>query len=99
MVSPPTLLVSLSPPLTRRFAPRLASLADMDSYVHRIGRTGRAGKTGTSVSFFVPSKNARLARELIEILNRTSQVIPDELSNCAGGSYRKGGGGGRGGRR
>jgi len=72
---------------------------DMDSYVHRIGRTGRAGMTGTSVSFFVPSKNARLARELIEILNRTSQVIPDELSNCAGGSYRKGGGGGRGGRR
>ena len=60
---------------------------DMDSYVHRIGRTGRAGKKGTSVSFFVPSKNARLARELIEILNRTEQQIPDQLASCAGGSY------------
>ena len=64
---------------------------DMDSYVHRIGRTGRAGKKGTSVSFFVPSKNARLARELIEILNRTEQVIPEQLASCAGGSYRSSG--------
>ena len=68
---------------------------DMDSYVHRIGRTGRAGKKGTAVSFFVPKKNGRLARELIEIMNRTDQVIPDGLSNCAGGSYKSGGGRGR----
>merc|ERR1712194_879279 len=52
---------------------------DMESYIHRIGRTGRAGKKGMAVSFFVGEKNARMARELIEILNRTEQVIPPEL--------------------
>ena len=25
---------------------------DVESYVHRIGRTGRAGKTGRSITFF-----------------------------------------------
>merc|ERR1719355_65685 len=27
---------------------------DFDTYVHRIGRTGRAGKTGRATAFFVP---------------------------------------------
>lgn len=57
---------------------------DMESYVHRIGRTGRAGKKGTAVSFFVPQKNGRMARDLIEILNRTNQNIPSELQGMAG---------------
>lgn len=77
---------------------------EMDSYIHRIGRTGRAGKKGVAVSFFVGAKNARLARELIEILNRTTQVIPPELQALAsthrqGGGGRSGGGGRGGGRR
>merc|ERR1719491_2587067 len=67
---------------------------DMESYIHRIGRTGRAGKKGNATSFFVPEKNGRVAQELIEILSRTTQKIPDELRNCQG--Y---GGGGRGRRR
>mmetsp|Transcript_35272 Transcript_35272/g.81681 ORF Transcript_35272/g.81681 Transcript_35272/m.81681 type:complete len:309 (-) Transcript_35272:86-1012(-) len=67
---------------------------DMETYVHRIGRTGRAGKKGVAVSFFVAQKNARMARELIEILNRTSQYIPPELQ-----AAQYSGGGGRGGRR
>jgi len=54
---------------------------DMESYVHRIGRTGRAGKKGLAVSFFVSLKNGRLAKDLIECLNKTSQVIPTELQN------------------
>lgn len=66
---------------------------DMESYIHRIGRTGRAGKKGFAVSFFVPMKNGRMARELVEILNRTKQHIPTELQNsCASASF---GGGGR----
>jgi ATP-dependent RNA helicase DDX5/DBP2 len=67
---------------------------DMESYIHRIGRTGRAGKKGTAVSFFVAEKNGRMAKELIEILSRTNQNIPSELYSCSGPPK----GGGRGGR-
>jgi superfamily II DNA/RNA helicase len=69
---------------------------EMESYIHRVGRTGRAGKKGLAVSFFVPEKNGRLARELIEILNRSRQVVPPQLQSL--GSFSGGGGGGRGGR-
>ena len=68
---------------------------DMESYVHRIGRTGRAGKKGIAVSFFVADKNARLAKDLVEILNRTSQNIPPELQ-ALGSFSGRGGGRGRG---
>ena len=39
---------------------------DFDSYVHRIGRTGRAGHTGLATSLFVPGEapkqgNGRIA--------------------------------------
>lgn len=65
----------------------------------RIGRTGRAGKKGFAVSFFVAEKNGRLSRELIEILNRTEQNIPPELKSLgsfsSGGRGRGRGGGGR----
>ena len=68
----------------------------MENYIHRIGRTGRAGKKGNAVSFFVAEKNARSARELIEALNRTQQVIPPELQALASFSGGRGKGGGRG---
>merc|ERR1719162_2493333 len=68
---------------------------DMESYIHRIGRTGRAGKKGKAVSFFVAQKNARVARELIDILNRTQQHVDPALMGMQSFS----GGGGRGRRR
>merc|ERR1712238_160488 len=68
---------------------------DMESYIHRIGRTGRAGKKGKAVSFFVPMKNGRVAKELIEILNRTQQHVDPALMGMQSFS----GGGGRGRRR
>lgn len=73
---------------------------DLDSFVHRCGRTGRAGKKGYAVSFFVPEKDQRLARELVQILARSEQAIPPQLQALA--SFSGGGGGrgrGRGGRR
>jgi ATP-dependent RNA helicase DDX5/DBP2 len=64
--------------------------------VHRVGRTGRAGKKGTAISFFVAEKNGRMARELIEILKKSAQTVPPELSALAAFSGGGRGGGGRG---
>lgn len=64
----------------------------IEDYVHRIGRTGRAGALGESVSFFT-DKNSRMAKELVEILHEAGQQIPPQLASVAGsGGY---GGGGR----
>ena len=41
---------------------------DIDDYVHRIGRTGRAGKKGLATAFFT-DKDAGLAKGLAELLS------------------------------
>ncbi|EAL66522.1 hypothetical protein DDB_G0281925 [Dictyostelium discoideum AX4] len=72
---------------------------NIEDYVHRIGRTGRAGKTGDAWSY-VTTQTPNL-RDLVKILQRTNQKIPDFLEKFAVHS-RQGisryGGGGRGGR-
>lgn len=66
---------------------------NLEDYVHRIGRTGRAGRTGTAITFFTPA-DSKKARELIELLRKTNQVVPKDLMDMmSGGGY----GGGRGG--
>ncbi len=46
---------------------------NIEEYVHRVGRTGRAGKTGTAISYF--SRNDwGSAKELIPILEEAGQV-------------------------
>lgn len=69
---------------------------NMEDYIHRCGRTGRAGAKGTAVSFFT-SKHARLARELCKILTESGNKVPPELSalNSYGGGGGSYGGGGR----
>lgn len=47
-------------------------------YVHRIGRTGRAGKEGTAITFFTEHDKAR-SGELINILKAAKQPVPDAL--------------------
>ncbi|CAE6482534.1 unnamed protein product [Rhizoctonia solani] len=76
--------------------------SDIDDYVHRIGRTGRAGNTGTSTAFFNRG-NKNIVRELIVLLREANQEVPAWLDTVAsesafGGGGRGGRGGGRGGR-
>ena len=78
--------------------------SDIDDYVHRIGRTGRAGNTGVSTAFFNRG-NKNIVRDLVELLREANQEIPGWLETVAheasfggGGGYRGRGGRGRGGR-
>lgn len=51
----------------------------IEDYVHRIGRTGRAGKYGTAISFFSVSEDAKLANDLVKILEEAKQEVPPEI--------------------
>ncbi|NXP73247.1 DDX43 helicase, partial [Ramphastos sulfuratus] len=46
---------------------------NIEEYVHRIGRTGRAGRTGVALTL-VTESDWRVAPKLIEILERANQV-------------------------
>lgn len=50
----------------------------VEDYVHRIGRTARAGAKGTAVSFFT-NKNARMAADLVKVLRESKQEVPEKL--------------------
>ncbi|CEJ90598.1 Putative ATP-dependent RNA helicase dbp2 [[Torrubiella] hemipterigena] len=62
-----------------------------EDYIHRIGRTGRAGANGTAITFFT-TDNQKQARELVGVLQEAKQQIDPRLAEMA----RFGGGGGRG---
>merc|ERR1712070_509508 len=50
----------------------------IEDYVHRIGRTGRAGKTGLSITFFQPSDKSH-AGELQQVMKQAGQTPPEAL--------------------
>lgn len=64
----------------------------VEDYIHRIGRTGRAGATGEAYTFFT-SADGKHARELIQVLTDSGQAVPPKLASLA--MYSRGGGGGR----
>ncbi|KAG5673977.1 hypothetical protein PVAND_003973 [Polypedilum vanderplanki] len=78
---------------------------NIEEYVHRVGRTGRAGRKGVSLSF-VTRSDWSVAKELIEILEEANQEVPEELlemskrfeARKAREPMRGGGGRGRGNR-
>jgi len=77
-----------------------------EDYVHRIGRTGRAGAKGYAITFMT-GQDASKARGIMEVMERTNQEITQDLLKMAGSAPPPGGhrmrgsrgGGGRGGRR
>ncbi|KAF5186645.1 Dead-box atp-dependent rna helicase [Thalictrum thalictroides] len=50
-----------------------------EDYVHRIGRTGRAGKKGVAHTFFM-QENKGLAGELVNVLREAGQIVPSDLT-------------------
>merc|ERR1719281_2049665 len=48
-----------------------------EDYVHRIGRTGRAGAKGYAVTFMSRGDGGK-ARGLVDVMTRTGQEIPRE---------------------
>ncbi|KAI4320650.1 hypothetical protein MLD38_034107 [Melastoma candidum] len=54
----------------------------VEDYVHRIGRTGRAGASGVSYTFF-GEQDAKYASELIKILEGANQRVPTEIRDMA----------------
>ncbi|KAK2794084.1 ATP-dependent RNA helicase dbp2 [Onygenales sp. PD_12] len=63
-----------------------------EDYVHRIGRTGRAGAKGTAITLFT-TDNAKQARDLVGILTESKQQIDPRLAEMV--RYGGGGGGNR----
>jgi len=69
--------------------------SQVEDYVHRVGRTGRAGAKGRAITFFTVD-DARKAPALIALLRESHQEIPPELqrmvsyvsSGSAGGNSR-----------
>ena len=52
----------------------------IENYTHRIGRTGRAGRKGTAVSFLT-SDDRDIMYELKELLIESKNHVPDTLAN------------------
>ncbi|KAI9286830.1 P-loop containing nucleoside triphosphate hydrolase protein [Umbelopsis sp. AD052] len=55
---------------------------DIDSHVHRIGRTGRAGEKGTAHTLIV-SKEDKFASDLVQHLESSGTPVPRELMQVA----------------
>ncbi|TGO06973.1 hypothetical protein BTUL_0365g00020 [Botrytis tulipae] len=53
----------------------------VEDYVHRIGRTGRAGKDGLAITLFTEHDKAQSGARfsLINVLKAANQPVPDEL--------------------
>lgn len=52
----------------------------LEDYVHRVGRTGRAGNKGTAYTFITPEE-CQYASDLIRALENSGSKVPADLIN------------------
>lgn len=53
----------------------------IEEYIHRIGRTGRAGEEGKAISFYNEKFDFNISGKLIKVLNDTNQKVPEFLKD------------------
>ncbi|KAL1543874.1 DEAD-box ATP-dependent RNA helicase 42 [Salvia divinorum] len=59
-----------------------------EDYVHRVGRTGRAGKKGCAITF-ISEEDARYSPDLVKALELSEQSVPEDLKALADGFMAK----------
>jgi ATP-dependent RNA helicase DDX46/PRP5 len=60
----------------------------MEDYVHRVGRTGRAGNKGTAYTFVTPLQE-KYALDIMKALKLSGVPVPSDLETLANGFLRK----------
>ena len=61
----------------------------LEEYIHRVGRTGRAGKKGNAVTFLLHSDDAKHAIYLQQALRSSDHNVPEWLEAMAAEEYAK----------
>ncbi|RZC90698.1 hypothetical protein C5167_028530 [Papaver somniferum] len=59
-----------------------------EDYIHRVGRTGRAGRKGCAITF-IAEDEARYAPDLVKALELSAQAVPEDLRALADGFMAK----------
>jgi ATP-dependent RNA helicase DDX19/DBP5 len=67
-----TLVINYDMPLTKDGRP------DAETYLHRIGRTGRFGRTGVSINFVHDHDSWQQMREMEDIFQRPITMVPTD---------------------
>ena len=57
----------------------------VEDYIHRIGRTGRAGAKGSAMTFVAQESDSAMMRDIAKVIKDVGQPVPPELDVSAGG--------------
>lgn len=55
---------------------------EIENYVHRIGRTGRGGKTGIATTLIIPNQSEVVLKDLKHLLVEAKQKVPEFLNSA-----------------